>query len=446
MSRELAYIRNGIININAAKFTIPVSQDLEAIHLSWWMLPNTKRGTGGDPDSATVSYRIFIETTTKSGASNLRSVEDAMYQPSLNVSHQGQLSVKEETVRISLPCTGRVHATVDIDITIDFEITNRKKQESSKIELNLKRQKTCTTKNSVHGVYRNDGTDQEWETNGKPDMTFLAIILSAFIIMIFTIIFIVLINWKGCEFIFGIAVGNDKTMQTTTTISSNPNKNNANFLVHHNMDNKFSHQTGSNQEDMTNPYEAIMNQNQPYVQEANVITYNDAGLLTIDPRSGGVLPSAQLSEQPPLPPLPPMVATNQPHIRNCMETGGAGGVFTGNKFEFVGAEFNSEAESRVTDWVNQHQNQHDSQNNVDRDFNLVESHDKMGKPALAANYADESDNASVDDEKNRRAEMIFENLQVDRHRLKLGCLLQEGTFGRVYQVTSHHLLLRYYHL
>ena len=43
MDRELAYIRNGKVNHNAAAFSIPVSQDLDAIHLAWKLLPNSNR-------------------------------------------------------------------------------------------------------------------------------------------------------------------------------------------------------------------------------------------------------------------------------------------------------------------------------------------------------------------------------------------------------------------
>ena len=114
MNRELAYIRNGKLNPNAAAFTIPVSQDLDAVHIAWKLLPNSHRGTRSNADVTTVTYRMFIETKSFQGDS--RSVEDAMYQPSLNISHQGKLSVKEEIIRISLTCNGRVHATVDIDI------------------------------------------------------------------------------------------------------------------------------------------------------------------------------------------------------------------------------------------------------------------------------------------------------------------------------------------
>ncbi len=59
------------------------------------------------------------------------------------------------------------------------------------------------------------------------------------------------------------------------------------------------------------------------------------------------------------------------------------------------------AESRVTDWIQQQQ-----------------------REMMEEDVVPETD-----------PEIIFQNLQVDRIRLKLGSLLQEGTFGRVYQVS-----------
>merc|ERR1712088_244880 len=105
------------------------------------------------------------------------------------------------------------------------------------------------------------------------------------------------------------------------------------------------------------------------------------------------------------------------YIKNSAAGGrGFGGVFRGNKFEFVTAEFNSDAESRVTDWVNQHQKHQSDQETI------------------IANYNNEKGNDSDDDNDILvRGEKLFESMQVERHNLKLGCLLQEGTFGRVYQ-------------
>lgn len=58
------------------------------------------------------------------------------------------------------------------------------------------------------------------------------------------------------------------------------------------------------------------------------------------------------------------------------------------------------AESRVTDWIHQQQ------------------------------ILEEEPVASMEPQE------VFQNLQVERSRLKLGSLLQEGTFSRVYQVNS----------
>ena len=76
---------------------------------------------------------------------------------------------------------------------------------------------------------------------------------------------------------------------------------------------------------------------------------------------------------------------------------GAGGV---NNFDL--GLMSDAAESRVTDWIQQQQ-----------------------REMMEEDVVPETD-----------PEIIFQNLQVDRIRLKLGSLLQEGTFGRVYQVSS----------
>ena len=62
----------------------------------------------------------------------------------------------------------------------------------------------------------------------------------------------------------------------------------------------------------------------------------------------------------------------------------------------------SEAESRVTDWINAQQQQK-----------------SVRKPEALVSLAPEE---------------IIDKLEVDRLRLKLGQLLLEGTFGRIYQV------------
>ena len=430
MSRELAYIRNGRINSNAANFVLPVAHNLDAIHIAWWRHPTLgNRGASREIGISTeeeVSYRILIESESMSSNGNPMQ-EDAMYQPHLNVSHSGQLPTKQETVRVSLPCTGRVHATVHIDITFQFEITKKNGDPAKKLNLKLKRQKVCTT---AHGLPRGDLIDQNenWEPDGKPDMAFIALIISAFVIMILTIIFILLVNWKGNELIFGVLLNNDKTVATTaTTISSNAHKNNVNVAAAYQKgdDQMLTPTIRSNND--ANPYEAVMSQHNLRLGQdiPNVVTYNDAGLLTMDPRSmcGPDQPPPPLLPPPPLPPNPG---------RNM--AGGIQRTFSGNKFEFVTDDFNSEAESRVTDWVNQQQNSQV----LDQDMNLGDELDNINSRnaniSIMGNYAAEIENGPELENLNNTAEMVFDGLEVDRHRLKLGCLVQEGTFGRVYQV------------
>ena len=64
MSRELAYIRNGRINSNAANFVLPVAHNLDAIHIAWWRHPTlSNRGASREIGISTeeeVSYRILI--------------------------------------------------------------------------------------------------------------------------------------------------------------------------------------------------------------------------------------------------------------------------------------------------------------------------------------------------------------------------------------------------
>ena len=75
-------------------------------------------------------------------------------------------------------------------------------------------------------------------------------------------------------------------------------------------------------------------------------------------------------------------------------------VVTGGTNNFELGLMSDAAESRVTDWIQQQQ-----------------------REMLEEDVIQETD-----------PQIIFQNLQVDRIRLKLGSLLQEGTFGRVYQV------------
>ena len=84
MRRELSYVRDGVLNKGAVDFKIPLSSDLESLHFLWW---------NGDFTSV-VNYKIIVNIKTS----------DVMFQPSLNISHSGQVPKTPTYWRMSLPC------------------------------------------------------------------------------------------------------------------------------------------------------------------------------------------------------------------------------------------------------------------------------------------------------------------------------------------------------
>ena len=84
MQRELSYVRDGVLNKGAVGFKIPLSSDLESLHFLWW---------NGDFTSV-VNYKIIVMIKNT----------DIMFQPSLNISHSGQVPKKPTYWRMSLPC------------------------------------------------------------------------------------------------------------------------------------------------------------------------------------------------------------------------------------------------------------------------------------------------------------------------------------------------------
>ena len=340
--RELAYIRDNQVNINAAKFTLPVPETVDAIYFLWW---------SGETD---VQYRIFISSRSASGDPE---EVNAMYQPHLNVSHSGRVPKDKEIFRISLPCTGRFDALVRVDITLQFNVSSG---DGDNFHVHLTREKTCSADSgaNVHPSSSSSYDGLDYSGTVQPHVVFLASLLSALAAVVCTMICIVIVHVKGGFHKILKSGGQPMAKSTKTTFNTIVSK--------------------SNNENL-HSYEPV------FQAAENPLGYNE-GLLTMDPRSG--LPPPE--NPPPPPPLPP------PHVEQ--------------KFEFAGAGFTSDAESRVTDWVNQQQQQ------------------GIFAPG----------NASIPEDREEEDELliadsIFQSLQVDRARLKLGSLLQEGTFGRVYQ-------------
>ena len=84
LPRELSYVRDGVLNKGAIDFQIPVSNDLDALHFLWWNADFT----------SIVNYKIIV----------LIKDTEIMFQPSLNISHSGQVPKTPTYWRMSLPC------------------------------------------------------------------------------------------------------------------------------------------------------------------------------------------------------------------------------------------------------------------------------------------------------------------------------------------------------
>ena len=71
MSRELFYIRDGVVNNGAIEFNIPISSDVDYLHFLWYNADDTN----------VIKYKIVVKVMNS----------EVMFQPSLNISHSGEV-------------------------------------------------------------------------------------------------------------------------------------------------------------------------------------------------------------------------------------------------------------------------------------------------------------------------------------------------------------------
>ena len=71
MSRELFYIRDGVVNNGAIEFNIPISSEVDYLHFLWYNADDTNAK----------KYKIVVKVLNG----------EVMFQPSLNISHSGEV-------------------------------------------------------------------------------------------------------------------------------------------------------------------------------------------------------------------------------------------------------------------------------------------------------------------------------------------------------------------
>ena len=104
-----------MVNQGAIEFNVPASSNVDAFHFLWWNADFT----------STVDYKIIVQVLDN----------DVMFQPSLNISHSGQVPKKPTYWRMSLPCNHLTSgkATLEIHVDLGSDVTGFK----------LKRDKYC---------------------------------------------------------------------------------------------------------------------------------------------------------------------------------------------------------------------------------------------------------------------------------------------------------------
>lgn len=297
VSRELSYVRDGVVNDGALGFDIPVASDVESVHFEWSNL---------DP-ALPINYNLVIQA--QDDESDNRS--EAMHQPHLNISHRGHVPRYPTTWRVSLPCGGVVSATVRV--LIDLTWSHSSDLSSDATTVRLSRTKKCESSDSKASA-NNDNLSRFWSV--EPHVVFM----------------------------YAVLTGLSAILLTSLAV----------FIVHK--------RSSAAKRNKSSP--AIMTPNDHYE------------------------PIHQAEEQEPF----NLIQTRphaQPQFRSAPFHAGP-----------IDAGMTSDAESRVTDWIQQQQHHHQTKS-----------------------------------ENEPSAEEKINSLQVDRSSLKLGCLLQEGTFGKVYQGT-----------
>ncbi|GLH09473.1 Tyrosine-protein kinase Dnt [Gryllus bimaculatus] len=100
---ELFYVREGVVNEYALNFQVPVPPHLGALHFAWQSLAHHP-----------LQYSLAVELG--GGAA------EALGTPALNVSHAGLVPTAPQVFRITLPCTGRVSAEVNVTVAINVTL------------------------------------------------------------------------------------------------------------------------------------------------------------------------------------------------------------------------------------------------------------------------------------------------------------------------------------
>jgi hypothetical protein len=167
LTRELSYIRDGVLNNGAVGFKIPISTDLDSLHFVWWNSDITYN----------VKYKIIVKILHE---------PDTMFQPSLNISHSGQVPKTPTFWRMSLKCNHLHKGQVPIEIHFDI---------GTDIKFTLLREKYCDNSENSNGLPNNINSDDS--TNISSHLVFIYSLLVAFFIALTLGVTVVVVQKKS---------------------------------------------------------------------------------------------------------------------------------------------------------------------------------------------------------------------------------------------------------
>ncbi len=359
LSRQMYYVRAGDVKRNALDFVIPISEDVNKLHFTW-----------ASPERR-VNYDIKISTSDP----------DALRQPHLNVSHSGVIPAAETTWRVTLPCTRTKHA--DVLVTIDIRLRGFDAAQPEKThDLKISRKKICkaegdarTSSSTSGATTAGDGVRVSKTVSSDsppPHVVFVCILLAALVLVVLIVVCVVAIHVKARK---SLAFAAEEEQRLNVGCGGDDGADMAaNAVVKPVVAKPVLPDIAFGQ-----PYDGFGRQ-----PEALPAPPSHLMGVQIQHRPGSRMSSNSGIVVPPPPPLNPPPDHLPSMMAAASGSGGVGGIM-------------SDAESRVSDWVQRQQQQIQPR---------AECHPMA----------------------------IMKMLEVDRLRLKLGQLHQEGTFGRMYQV------------
>ncbi|CAL4059753.1 unnamed protein product [Meganyctiphanes norvegica] len=134
LDAELYYVQDGVLNDYALTYRVLVAADIHSLYFTW-------KATARKP--VLYNIGIFVNETEGSGGGSGGGIgggSGTLAPPQLNVSLSGEIPVSETTFRMDLPCTGLVSAEVFVVLNINVTAPRPRLPPT---ELYIVRRKVC---------------------------------------------------------------------------------------------------------------------------------------------------------------------------------------------------------------------------------------------------------------------------------------------------------------